>query len=133
MPSIGSVGDPIDKRRARHPRVRGLVNHRRLHGTIGDVPPAELEATYYAQAALGAGFVRADVPDPVLCLRTVLQDGRRASQTTSGYPGHRADHSAFASCATAAAEVSYEGVIDLEPEPKEMLLKSRGTQQGIPK
>ena len=29
-------------------------NHRRLHGQIGDLPPAELEATYYRQLGQAA-------------------------------------------------------------------------------
>jgi putative transposase len=29
-------------------------NHRRLHSQIGDVPPAELEATYYRQLGQAA-------------------------------------------------------------------------------
>ena len=72
-PSIGSVGDPIDNAVAestiglfktelirRHGPWRGIddvelaalgyvdrFNHRRLHGEIGHIPPAELEATHY--------------------------------------------------------------------------------------
>jgi putative transposase len=74
-PSVGSVGDPIDNAVAESTiglykteliRRRGpwrhvdevelatlayidWFNHRRLHGEIGDVPPAELEDTYYRQ------------------------------------------------------------------------------------
>jgi putative transposase len=76
-PSVGSVGDPIDNAVAESTiglykteliRRRGpwrnvdevelatltyvdWFNHRRLHAEIGDVPPAELEATHYRQAA----------------------------------------------------------------------------------
>jgi transposase InsO family protein len=31
-----------------------LKNHRRLHGQIGNLPPAELEATYYRQLGQAA-------------------------------------------------------------------------------
>jgi putative transposase len=74
-PSIGTVGDSYDNSLAestiglykteligRHGPWRTLeevelatlayvdwFNHRRLHGQIGDIPPAELEATYYRQ------------------------------------------------------------------------------------
>jgi putative transposase len=74
-PSVGSVGDSYDNSLAestiglyktelirRHGPWRTLdelelatlgyidwFNHRRLHGEIGDIPPAELEATYYRQ------------------------------------------------------------------------------------
>ena len=74
-PSVGSVGDPIDNAVAESTiglykteliRRRGpwrnvdevelatlayieWFNQRRLHGEIGDVPPAELEALYYRQ------------------------------------------------------------------------------------
>jgi putative transposase len=74
-PSVGSIGDPIDNAVAESTiglykteliRRRGpwrhvdevelatlayidWFNHRRLHGEIGDVPPAELEDTYYRQ------------------------------------------------------------------------------------
>lgn len=73
VPSIGSVGDPIDnaiaestiglykteliRRRAPWRTVDDVelatleyvdwFNHRRLHGEIGMAPPAELEANYY--------------------------------------------------------------------------------------
>ena len=81
-PSIGSVGDPIDNAIAestiglfktelirRQGPWRGpddvelatlgyvdWFNHRRLHGEIGNVPPAELEVTYYRshQVPIGA-------------------------------------------------------------------------------
>lgn len=78
-PSIGSIGDSYDNALAestiglyktelirRRGPWRGLdqvelatleyidwFNHRRLHSEIGDVPPAELEATYYAQTGTG--------------------------------------------------------------------------------
>ena len=74
-PSIGAVGDSYDNSLAestiglfktelirRHDPWRTLeevelatlgyidwFNHHRLHGEIGDIPPAELEATYYRQ------------------------------------------------------------------------------------
>ena len=74
-PSIGTVGDSYDNSLAestiglfktelirRHRPWRTLeevelatlgyidwFNHHRLHGEIGDIPPAELEATYYRQ------------------------------------------------------------------------------------
>jgi putative transposase len=74
-PSVGSIGDSYDNSLAestiglyktelirRHGPWRTLeevelatlayldwFNHRRLHGQIGDIPPAELEATYYRQ------------------------------------------------------------------------------------
>jgi putative transposase len=74
-PSVGSVGDSYDNSLAestiglfktelirRHGPWRTLeevelatlayidwFNHHRLHGEIGDIPPAELEATYYRQ------------------------------------------------------------------------------------
>jgi putative transposase len=74
-PSVGSVGDSYDNSLAestiglfktelirRHGPWRTLeevelatlawidwYNHRRLHGQIGDLPPAELEAAYYRQ------------------------------------------------------------------------------------
>jgi putative transposase len=74
-PSVGSVGDSYDNSLAESTiglykteliRRRGpwrtldelelatlgyidWFNHRRLHGEIGDIPPAELEATYYRQ------------------------------------------------------------------------------------
>ena len=74
-PSIGTVGDSYDNSLAestiglfktelirRHGPWRTLeevelatlgyidwFNHHRLHGEIGDIPPAELEATYYRQ------------------------------------------------------------------------------------
>jgi transposase InsO family protein len=74
-PSVGSIGDSYDNSLAestiglyktelirRHGPWRTLdelelatlgyidwFNHRRLHGEIGDIPPAELEATYYRQ------------------------------------------------------------------------------------
>jgi putative transposase len=78
-PSVGSVGDPIDNAVAestiglyktelirRHGPWRNVdqvelatlayidwFNHRRLHGEIGDIPPAELEDTYYRQLTAG--------------------------------------------------------------------------------
>lgn len=74
-PSIGAVGDPVDnavaestiglykteliRRRGPWRTVDDLeiatleyvdwFNHRRLHGTAGDLPPAEREAAYYRQ------------------------------------------------------------------------------------
>jgi putative transposase len=74
-PSVGTVGDSYDNSLAESTiglfkteliRRRGpwrtleevelatlayvdWFNHRRLHGQIGDIPPAELEATYYRQ------------------------------------------------------------------------------------
>jgi putative transposase len=80
-PSVGSVGDSYDNSLAestiglyktelirRHGPWRTLeevelatlsyidwFNHRRLHGQIGNLPPAELEATYYCQ--LGQAIV----------------------------------------------------------------------------
>ena len=34
--------------RARHARLGALAQHHRLHGYLGDVPPAEFEAAFYA-------------------------------------------------------------------------------------
>jgi putative transposase len=79
-PSVGSVGDSYDNSLAestiglfktelirRHGPWRTLeevelatlayvdwYNHRRLHGQIGNLPPAELEATYYRQLGQAA-------------------------------------------------------------------------------
>jgi putative transposase len=79
-PSVGSVGDSYDNSLAestigllktelirRHGPWRTLeevelatlgyidwFNHRRLHGQIGNLPPAELEATYYRQLGQAA-------------------------------------------------------------------------------
>jgi putative transposase len=79
-PSVGSVGDSYDNSLAestiglyktelirRHGPWRMLeevelatlayvdwFNHRRLHGQIGNLPPAELEATYYRQLGQAA-------------------------------------------------------------------------------
>jgi putative transposase len=78
-PSIGSTGDSYDNALAestiglyktelirRHGPWRGVdqvelatleyvdwFNFRRLHSEIGDIPPAELEAAYYAQSSTG--------------------------------------------------------------------------------
>ena len=79
-PSVGTVGDSYDNSLAestiglyktelirRHGPWRTLEevelatlayidwnNHRRLHGQIGNLPPAELEATYYRQLGQAA-------------------------------------------------------------------------------
>jgi putative transposase len=79
-PSVGTVGDSYDNSLAestiglyktelirRHGPWRTLdevelatlgyidwYNHRRLHGEIGDIPPAELESTYYRQLGQAA-------------------------------------------------------------------------------
>jgi hypothetical protein len=40
-------------RRSGDPHLRRLVNNRRLHGELGDIPPAEFEADYYARTRVG--------------------------------------------------------------------------------
>jgi putative transposase len=107
-PSIGSVGDPIDNAVAESTiglfkteliRTKGpwrhiddldvaifeyvdWFNNRRLHGTIGDVPPAEFEAAYYRRVIEGA------TEEPI-GVRTGRYEARRAIEKTGGVSGHR--------------------------------------------
>lgn len=143
-PSIGSVGDPIDNAVAESTiglykteliRRRGpwrtiddvelatleyvdWFNNRRLHGSIGDVPPAELEAAYYARI----------VADDGIGSGTVLSEARSGSQMLAGVSGHRADRS-LAIVSTDEPSVDYNNVMN-RTKPKEVIIKSRPEGHG---
>ncbi len=50
MPAIGFVRQPPLGRLCETLEYVNWFNHRRLHGEIGMIPPAELEATHYHES-----------------------------------------------------------------------------------
>lgn len=143
-PSIGSVGDPIDNAVAE--TVIGLYkteligrrgpwrtpddvelatleyvdwfNHRRLHSSIGDMPPMEFETIWAALGSFAADAIENRPPG-----------GPYSHANDLGGTGHRAIHPAFASSATVGPQVNYDAAVVREGDREGVLstnIDSRG-------
>ena len=104
LPSIGTVGDSYDNalaetvnglyktelirgpakdrgtrrgRRARDPRLGALAQHQSLHGYLGDVPPAEFEAAFYAAQQTDRPWLESNNPSLHQNLGLTLFGGHR--------------------------------------------------------
>jgi hypothetical protein len=103
-------------------------NNRRLHGTIGDIPPAELEAVYYAATAIDDAPIASA---PRTGANTGPSEALSAIETTSRVAGPRTDPSL--DDASLAVVEAKQLIVASATNVREVILKNSTGKDGSSK